>query len=92
VPSEGGDGPVVLLQRVPEEPQAKNRVHLDIYAQDAPGLINRLVEAGGKRIEEPVTDEKTRWQVMADPEGNICCVMWEKTDLQEHFRALAVRR
>ncbi len=89
VPAQGDDGPVVLLQRVPEAPRVKNRVHLDVYAQDAPGLIDRLVDAGGKRVDEPTTDGKTWWQVMTDPEGNVFCVMQEKADLQEHFRALS---
>jgi predicted enzyme related to lactoylglutathione lyase len=91
IPAKDSDGPIVFLQRVPEQPRNKNRIHIDVYAPDAPALIDRLVEAGGTRIDEPTSDGKTWWQIMADPEGNTFCVMREKVDLQEHFRKIAAR-
>jgi catechol 2,3-dioxygenase-like lactoylglutathione lyase family enzyme len=86
VPLEGGNGPRLFFQRVPEGKTAKNRVHLDVRA--APGLENqermaaleaeaeRLVTLGATRLQrfEPGTGLSAGHIVMADPEGNEFCL------------------
>jgi predicted enzyme related to lactoylglutathione lyase len=78
--SRGDRGePVVILQRVPEEPVGKNRMHVDIHPPHAQAHITRLEELGGRRVGERVTELLESagiwWQRMADPQGNVFCVV-----------------
>jgi len=79
VPQEGGTGPVLLLQGVPEPKAGKNRVHLDLHPPNAAEHVRTLERLGGRRIggwvEEELESAGIRWQVMADPEGNELCVV-----------------
>jgi catechol 2,3-dioxygenase-like lactoylglutathione lyase family enzyme len=83
-PERGAEGPVVILQRVPEERAGKNRVHLDLHPPDADAHVARLEGLGARRIGDPVTElEATigvRWQRMADPQGNEFCVVSDPPD------------
>lgn len=86
VPPEGGTGPRVFFQRVPEGKTAKNRVHLDVRA--APGLEGaarmqqleqaaaRLIGLGARQTGrfEPGEEMSGGFLVMADPEGNEFCL------------------
>ena len=86
VSPEGGTGPRVFFQRVPEGKTAKNRVHLDVRA--APGLEGaermealeaaaaRLVDHGARRVArfEPGEEMSAGHLVMLDPEGNEFCL------------------
>lgn len=81
-----GERPRLFFQRVPEEKQQKNRLHLDLRA--APGLegeermaalekeCRRLLDLGANRIErfEPEPPLSGGFIVMADPEGNEFCL------------------
>ncbi len=81
----GGRGPRLFFQKVPEDKQAKNRVHLDVRA--APGLegpdrtaaleakAQGLLAAGAqvvRRVEPGPLDGG--FIVMQDPEGNEFCL------------------
>jgi predicted enzyme related to lactoylglutathione lyase len=69
---------VILLQRVAEPKQGKNRMHLDIKTPDVDGEVDRLVTLGAKRLSDaPMEQLGQRWVVMADPEGNEFCVCRE---------------
>ena len=86
VPPEGGHGPRVFFQRVPEGKSVKNRVHLDVRA--APGLAgdermaaleadaDRLVALGATRVHRVDPDGRMEagFLVMQDPEGNEFCL------------------
>ena len=77
-PSElGAAAPRLLLQGVPEDKSAKNRLHLDIHVADIEAEAQRLEAAGATRIGQPLELGDTRWVVMADPEGNEFCVCSE---------------
>jgi predicted enzyme related to lactoylglutathione lyase len=71
--------PVVALQRVPEEPEGKNRVHVDVHPPHAEAHIARLEALGARRIGPRMTElldaEGIWWQQMADPQGNVFCVV-----------------
>ena len=71
--------PVVILQRVPEEPAGKNRMHVDVHPPDAEAHIARLEQLGGRRVGPRVTELLESmgvwWQPMADPQGNVFCVV-----------------
>lgn len=73
--SDTGLGRRILFQAVPEEKQAKNRLHLDVHP--GPGeraaTVTRL-EALGATVLREVAEPGGAWTVMQDPEGNEFCV------------------
>jgi predicted enzyme related to lactoylglutathione lyase len=75
LPSEGNSGPQLLLQRVPEPKQGKNRMHLDVHTPDIEREASRLGELGATRVRaETLCEHGTNWILMQDPEGNEFCV------------------
>ncbi len=75
MPTDGNDGPKLLLQRVAEEKTVKNRMHLDIEIADVDAEVERLLALGARRLEADSRSEHgTRWVIMADPDGNEFCV------------------
>jgi predicted enzyme related to lactoylglutathione lyase len=72
---EGGSGPRLLLQQVPEPKTAKNRMHLDIEIPDIEAEAARLEGPGARRVhQEPQSEFGSCWIVMSDPAGNEFCV------------------
>ncbi|MFL6154819.1 MAG: VOC family protein [Marmoricola sp.] len=72
---DGRPGPKLLLQKVGEPKPGKNRMHLDLHADDVLVEVERLVGLGASRLDdEPQTEFGTSWIRMADPEGNEFCV------------------
>lgn len=67
--------PDLLLQRVPEPRSGKNRAHLDLRVDDLDGEVRRLEALGASRVGTPVEEDGWRWQVVADPEGNLLCLL-----------------
>ncbi|HEX6508898.1 MAG TPA: VOC family protein [Chloroflexota bacterium] len=65
----------LVFVRVPESKVVKNRVHLDIGADDMEAEVQRLVDLGAQRGER-IRD----WTVMRDPEGNEFCVIQTSAD------------
>lgn len=65
--------PVMMFIKVPEAKSAKNRIHLDLQADDRAGEVKRLVELGATVVHDK--DEwEVRWTTLTDPEGNEFCV------------------
>lgn len=74
VPKEGVHPPL-LLQRVPEPKDGKNRMHIDVLTDDIEKEATRLEGHGAKRLPPDVREQHgTRWITMLDPEGNEFCV------------------
>jgi hypothetical protein len=74
-PPEGDDVPVLFFTEVPEGKVTKNRLHLDVLADDdLEGEVERL-EALGASIHNWAEGDSGVWCVMLDPEGNEFCVM-----------------
>jgi hypothetical protein len=68
-------GPKLLLQRVREDKSGKNRMHLDIEVADFDALASRLERIGAQRVRsDVVTEHRSHWILMADPEGNEFCI------------------
>jgi hypothetical protein len=58
--------------QVPEQKQAKNRVHLDLVDPD-PSAVDELVKLGATVMREEQMPGHS-WTVMQDPEGNEFCI------------------
>jgi len=70
------DGVELLLQRVPEPKESKNRLHLDLRTRDLAAEVERVVAAGATRLtQRPLVEHDWRWHVLADPDGNEFCVL-----------------
>jgi predicted enzyme related to lactoylglutathione lyase len=72
-PPAGDSQPGMLFQKVPESKTVKNRVHVDLRADDMAVEVRRLVDLGATVIAERNLGS-FRWTVLADPEGNEFCV------------------
>lgn len=66
-------GTRIAFSAVPEARRSKNRVHLDLNADDREHTVAELVALGASVIETRAAGGHT-WTVMADPEGNEFCV------------------
>ena len=74
VPTDG-NAVALILQRVPEPKSGKNRMHIDVIAEDVEGEITRLGALGARRLHDGVQSfVPVQWVVMADPENNEFCV------------------
>jgi predicted enzyme related to lactoylglutathione lyase len=73
VPSDG-QGPKLLLQRVPEGKTVKNRMHMDVETPDVEMVAAELEANGAKRVSDLMKEHGSSWIVMNDPDGNEFCV------------------
>lgn len=64
-------GPGLALRSVPEAKTVKNRVHIDVVADDFTEATARAAELGATPASEIQED---LWQVWRDPEGNEFCI------------------
>ncbi|SRX94027.1 hypothetical protein [Ilumatobacter coccineus YM16-304] [Mycobacterium shimoidei] len=67
--ADRGSPPHLAFVRVPEDKQVKNRVHVDLVADDLAAAVDRAVELGATRLADRA-DDSYRWSTLADPEGN----------------------
>ncbi|GAA4429512.1 VOC family protein [Georgenia halophila] len=65
-----GGRPCLWFQRVPEPKTVKNRVHLDLAADDADAELARLLSLGAQ-----VQADRGELVVLGDPEGNEFCLL-----------------
>jgi catechol 2,3-dioxygenase-like lactoylglutathione lyase family enzyme len=65
--------PSLMFLKVPEPRAAKNRVHLDLVAEDREAEVERLVGLGATR-RETHDEYGVNWTVLQDPEGNELCI------------------
>ncbi|MBI5087434.1 MAG: VOC family protein [Actinobacteria bacterium] len=63
----------LLFQQVPEDKVVKNRVHLDVHADDRDALVARCLELGATKLWDGHQGPET-WVTLADPEGNEFCI------------------
>ncbi len=67
-----GASPRLWFQRVPEVKLVKNRVHIDLEADDVEAELERLLELGATLAPEQANDGLV---VLLDPEGNEFCLL-----------------
>ena len=60
--------------KVPEARSAKNRMHVDLRADDREAEVDRLVALGARRLSEH-EEQGHRWTTLADVEANEFCVV-----------------
>ena len=75
---EIGDGatkPTLVFEIVPETKTIKNRIHLDLKANDGDQdrEVERIIALGARRVD--IGQGDVTWVVLADPEGNEFCVL-----------------
>ena len=71
--TDGWSGPILMFLKVPETKAVKNRVHLDLHADDSEDEVARLLALGATHVNDK--DEwGSQWTTLADPEGNEFCV------------------
>ena len=77
----GPDHPPIGFQHVPEPKTVKNRLHFDIRVDDIEQATAQIEALGGQRLPlEDFHEYGFRWRVMADPEGNEFCLVYETPD------------
>jgi hypothetical protein len=65
------------LQRVREPPRERPRLHLDLLGgADQSQVVERLLGLGARHLD--IGQRDVPWVVLADPEGNACCVMEDR--------------
>lgn len=71
-----GSWPTIDVIAVPEPKAVKNRVHIDLRADDTttPLELTRLLELGAVRTDVGQGSDVS-WFVLADPEGNEFCLL-----------------
>ncbi|NHT17279.1 VOC family protein [Cellulomonas sp. IC4_254] len=67
------DGPALAFQKVADPTPGKNRVHVDLRAQDREAAVRALLADGATLVAQQ-TMPGFRWTVLADPDGNQFCV------------------
>jgi predicted enzyme related to lactoylglutathione lyase len=79
LPPAGEVGPKLVFQQVSEaRVPAKNRLHLDIVVGDeVESEAVRLEALGARRLTDVIEEAGTSWIVMADPEGNEFCLVYD---------------
>jgi hypothetical protein len=74
---EGGPVLDLCFQRVPDPPFELPRLHLDLSGRDNQAQqVERLLELGARHLD--IGQGDVPWVVLADPEGNPCCVMEDR--------------
>lgn len=68
-----GRGGRMLFQNEPTPKTAKNRLHLDLHADNRDETVEKLTKLGARRLWEASVGPMS-WVTMADPDGNELCV------------------
>lgn len=72
-PRRAPDSLPLLFVQVPDDKAGKNRLHLDLVADDVASEVARLVKIGATVVHEK-TEWGHHWVTLQDPEGNEFCV------------------
>lgn len=65
--------PRMMFLAVPEGKTVKNRMHLDLVADDREAEVERVIGLGAIRLRDH-EEFGFRWTVLQDPEGNEFCI------------------
>ncbi len=70
-----GEGPNLSLDRLYSEMHLPPRIHLDLYTDDQPAEVARLVALGATEVHWDGSAADADYVILADPEGNRFCVI-----------------
>jgi len=70
-----GTGPNVSLDAMRSTRVLPPRIHLDLYADDQTGEVERLVGLGAREVEWSGRPADADYVILEDPEGNRFCVV-----------------
>jgi len=70
-----GVGPNVSLDCVRSNVQIPPRIHLDLYADDQPAEVERLIGLGATEVHWDKKPADADYVILSDPEGNRFCVV-----------------
>ena len=70
--------PGLIFEPVSEHKALKNRLHLDLRADDQDAEVERLLAMGASRVD--IGQGNVPWVVLADPEGNEFCVLGDRRE------------
>jgi catechol 2,3-dioxygenase-like lactoylglutathione lyase family enzyme len=70
-----GAGPNVSLDKVRSTVHVPPRIHLDLYADDQAGEVQRLLALGATEVHWDRRPPDADYVILADPEGNRFCVV-----------------
>jgi catechol 2,3-dioxygenase-like lactoylglutathione lyase family enzyme len=68
-----GRGASLFFVPSDDEKITKNRLHMDLYAEDQAAAVERLVARGAERVD--IGQGDADWVVLRDPEGNEFCLL-----------------
>lgn len=68
------DIPKVSIQKVDKRTSGKNNMHFDLQTDNLDASQNYIESLGG-RLVEVQRKGKWEWRIMADPEGNVFCLV-----------------
>ena len=63
----------VSLQRAKSPVTARDQMHLDLYTDDKPGEVERMIGLGASHVRSS-NDPDDDYDVLSDPEGNEFCI------------------
>jgi hypothetical protein len=66
--------PNISLQKVTTKRRGRNRLHLDLRADDREVEVERLLKIGAKRHRQKYASDDD-FRVLEDPDGNLFCVV-----------------
>jgi hypothetical protein len=69
-----GRAPSLFFVPVNGEKTIKNRLHLDLYAEDRAATIEDLIARGASHVDVGQSAD-AEWVVLSDPEGNEFCLL-----------------
>ena len=70
-----GDGPNMSLDMHHAADRVPPRIHLDLYADDQAGEVERLKTLGATEVHWDKRPPDADYVILADPEGNRFCVI-----------------
>ncbi|MFC7898689.1 VOC family protein [Streptomyces griseoincarnatus] len=77
----GGARPTLILSKQERPQPERTRLHIDVNAtdRDQDAELERLLALGARPADVGQTGEET-WHVLADPEGNVFCLLRRRLD------------
>ncbi len=77
----GGPAPTLVFGPVADPTPGKNRLHIDVNPtdRDQDAELQRLLSLGATPADVGQTGDEA-WHVLADPEGNVFCLLRSRVD------------